>query len=421
MNKKQTLLCLALSVMMLLLTACGEIGKVEKLIGAIGEVTAESGEAISSAQAAYDALEDEDKEKVENASVLSDAHEQYALALKEKDYNDADAAFEAGNFTQAQEIFESLADYRDAADRAAEAERADSYTQAQSLFDSGSYLEAAKLFDSAAGYADAEERLFATAVALFDAASYSDALSAFELSSDSTKEPYVEYAQGVIDLNAGKYESAQKHFEASGELSDVDEMVNVCVYMRAEANMEKGYLNTAKELYATLPVDFSYEGGKSVEERLASLEKFNAFVELCGVWKSGDMDASVRQTHDSTGLWDQWDGEGSNYTVEITCVLNEDETATLTAKANFWQYTNYSSLSKYLKNKNTSCTFTYTGTNVPSKMDYSLDFNYEYSGTLTIKKNAFKLSYKILDKNSSMNFTYTYKSFGTYDTFVNAL
>lgn len=419
--KKSVLLCFALAAMMLFLTACGEVGQVEKLIDAIGEVTVESGDAISNAQDAYDALEDEDKQKVENVAILTDAHEQYTLALKEKDYNDANVAFEAGNFTQAQALFESLADYKDAANRAVEAERADFYTRAQSLFDGGNYVEAAELFNSAVGYADAEEQLFATAVALFDAADYSDALRVFEQSSNLAKEPYVEYAQGAIDLNDGKYESAQKHFEASGNLDDAEERVNICVYMQAEANMEKGYLNTAKELYTTLPVDFSYDGGKSVEERLTSLEKFNSFVELCGVWKSSDMDASVRQTHKSTGLWDQWDGEGSNYTVEITCILNEDETATLTAKANFWQYTNYSSLSKNLKNTNTSCTFTYTGTSVPSKIDYSLDFKYEYSGTLTIKNKTFALNYKILDKNSSMNFTYTYKSFGTYDTFVNAL
>lgn len=421
MNNKRTLLCLALSAMILLLTACGEIGKVEKLIDAIGEVTVESGDAISSAQAAYDALEDEDKLKVENASVLSDSHEQYALALKEKDYNDADAAFEAGNFTQAKAIFESLADYKDAANRAVESECADFYTQAQSLFDSGNYVEAAELFNSAAGYADAEEKLFSTAIALFDAACYSDALNAFELSLDSAKEPYVEYAQGAIDLNDGKYESAQKHFEASGGLNGAGEMVNVCVYMQAEENMGKGYLNTAKALYSSLPSDFSYGEGKSVEERLASLEKFNAFVELCGVWKSSNMDASVRQTSKSTGRWNQWDGEGSNYTLEITCVLNEDETATLTAKANFWYYTNYSSLSKNLETANTSCSFTYTGINVPSTLDYSLDFTYEYSGTLTINNKNFTLSYQILNKNSSVYFTYTHKSFGTYDTFMNTL
>ena len=416
--KKVCFIALILS-MVLVLVACGKVGKVEKQINALGNITLESKDEINAAQEAFDALTDENKSKVKNAAVLEEAHKQYELAVKEKDYTDASAAFEAGSYSQAKTMFDALGNYKDSATRSVEAEKADYYEKALNSVAEGNYLDAANLFDKAKDYSDAKQQLFDTAKLLLNDGNYAEAIAAFNKSEDPSCATYVEYAQGFISMADSNYEDAQKHFEAAEGLEDSYDMISFCIFMQAEAYMDKGYLNTAKELYKSLPADYSYDG-TSVEDRLAKLEKFNSFVELCGVWKCDDMDASVRQTHTSTGLWDQWDGDGWGYELHITCLLNDDDTATLNAKANFWHYTNYSSLSKNLKNSDDSCTFTYTGKTVPAKLDYSLNFNYEYSGTLKISGKTFKLDYQILDKNSTMNFTYTYKSFGTYDTFVKA-
>lgn len=419
--KQKLLLLLLTAAMLLMLTACGEVKNVEMLIDQIGTVSLESGDAISAAQGAFDTLKDDQKEKVANIAALENAKTQYAQLLNERDYADAAAAFEAKDFALAKKLYSSLGSFEDAAERYTETLHAEAYYEAVDLFDAGKYKEAARKFEETDGYLDSQDKLFDTGVALLDASAYSDAISVFSVCNNSSKEAYIAYANGAINMASGNYEKAQQFFEAAKDIPNGEEMLRGSIYMQAEENLEKGYLNTAKGLYEQLPEEFSYQNGKTVSERLAALKKFDSFVVLCGIWKSNDMNASVRETHTSTGLWDQWDGNGWNYQLEITCKINDDDTATMRAKANFWHYTNYSSLSRNLKYSDDSCLFTYTGTRAPYKMDYSMNFTYEYSGTLRINGKKFRLDYQILDRNSSMYFDYTYKSFGTYDTLVKAL
>lgn len=61
------------------------VNEASDVINAIGEVSLQSGEAIESAQAKYDALTDEEKGKVENYSKLLDATSEYQELLIEKD------------------------------------------------------------------------------------------------------------------------------------------------------------------------------------------------------------------------------------------------------------------------------------------------------------------------------------------------
>ena len=68
-------LCMCLS-----LFACGkseDVKAVEEAIATIGAVTADSGKSIAAARDMYDKLSDEDKAKVENISVLTDAEAAY--------------------------------------------------------------------------------------------------------------------------------------------------------------------------------------------------------------------------------------------------------------------------------------------------------------------------------------------------------
>ena len=73
---KKTISLLLALVMCLSLCACGkseEVIAVEEKIASIGEITIDSTETINAARDAYNALNDEDKEKVENANILREA------------------------------------------------------------------------------------------------------------------------------------------------------------------------------------------------------------------------------------------------------------------------------------------------------------------------------------------------------------
>lgn len=199
-------------------------------------------------------------------------------------------------------------------------------------------------------------------------------------------------------------------------------MLNACKLMEAEEYYAKGYLNTAKDMYAALPEGFSY-GDISAAARLETLNAHADFLEICGRWRCDAITSSVRQTHDSTGLWDEWEGDGSGYTVDITCVINDDDTVTMTAEAEYWRYTNYSLLSRNLKTTDNTMKFEYTGASRPSSVDE--DYTNSFSGnhitsSLTIQPNNFVFSWLCVDENYSMDFTYRYKTNGTYDTFVEA-
>lgn len=83
-NAMKQVLILALCAMMVLtLCACKskQAKAVDEQILAIGEVTAESGDAITAAEEAYDALSDKDRTDVENYAVLTAAREQYDVCV----------------------------------------------------------------------------------------------------------------------------------------------------------------------------------------------------------------------------------------------------------------------------------------------------------------------------------------------------
>ena len=335
------------------------------------------------------------------------------------DYKKAMSLYDNGQYEEAEAIFKELGEYENSREMVSECQ----YNEAIALYDAGDYEGAIQGFKNAGGIRAAErlnDAYYMQGKEYLANGEYEKAESSFKNAQDyEDAAAYASYALGMKEMGNESYKAAQEAFEAAGDVEKTAEMLNASKLMQAEGFWEDGYLNSAKELYESLPEGYTYNGVNAAD-RLAKLEQFKGFVALCGQWKCNSMNASVRQTHTSTGLWDQWDGESSGYLLDVTCVINEDDTATLTAKAGFWHYTNYSSLSKYLKTTTDSVTFTYTGTKVPAKMDYYLDFTYTYSGTLTISGQTFKLNYVITDRNSSMNFDYTYKSYGTYDTLVKA-
>ena len=77
-----------LLILCITLCACGKVQNAEKLIDAIGEVTADSGPQIEAAEQAIAELDADQKAKVSNLDLFEDAKLQYADALEVKKEND---------------------------------------------------------------------------------------------------------------------------------------------------------------------------------------------------------------------------------------------------------------------------------------------------------------------------------------------
>ena len=135
---KKILLWVLAGAMMLSLAACGksEAAKaVDDQIAAIGEVTLESETAISEAEAAVDALADEDREQLDNVDKLEQARADYealVLAGKVSEVEDAIAAIgtvtleSADTITSARSLYDgSEADVRSAVSNPGDLEAAE--------------------------------------------------------------------------------------------------------------------------------------------------------------------------------------------------------------------------------------------------------------------------------------------------------
>ena len=135
---KKILLWVLAGAMMLSLAACGksEAAKaVDDQIAAIGEVTLESETAISEAEAAVDALADEDREQLDNVDKLEQARADYealVLAGKVSEVEDAIAAIgtvtleSADTITSARSLYDgSEADVRSAVSNLGDLEAAE--------------------------------------------------------------------------------------------------------------------------------------------------------------------------------------------------------------------------------------------------------------------------------------------------------
>jgi hypothetical protein len=73
-------------------------------------------------------------------------------------YEEAVAMFNAGNYMEAVDAFETLGDYRDSAEQAQEARYEDSYASAITLFDEEKFSEAAEAFEALGVFRDSAER-----------------------------------------------------------------------------------------------------------------------------------------------------------------------------------------------------------------------------------------------------------------------
>ena len=253
---------------------------------------------------------------------------------------------------------------------------------------------------------------------------YDQAAEVFSKSENEQKTQYFEYAKGWEEVKNGNYEAAGEHFSEAGQLEDAEQMAGTMVYaaklQTAENYWSDGRLNSAQKAYEELPEDFVFEG-VSVADRLALLKKYSAFAELCGVWNCDEMRGSVRKTDTNTGTWSQWNATGQGYKLYITCKINDDDTVTIDAAANFWRFIGYSENKQDLHTTADSIHFSDTVTEVPSILTQAYsNSSASISATLWISEKYMRLEYtrketSILSINSN-----TYTANGTYDVMQRA-
>ena len=81
---KRTVALAILAALLLTLCACGKVRQAEEAIDAIGAVTAESGAQIEAAEAAVEALNDKQRDKLPNLTVLEEAQTEYETVLEQQ-------------------------------------------------------------------------------------------------------------------------------------------------------------------------------------------------------------------------------------------------------------------------------------------------------------------------------------------------
>ena len=286
------------------------------------------------------------------------------------------------------------------------------YNMANEYMTNKDYVKAIELYEKNKEFQDSNDKIktayYEYGISLVDEGKYEDAINMFEKGIGDSLEKYIAYANAMIDFNNGKYNTALSAFKNLTEFKQSNDYINYCNLMLAEEQFKEGNLTAAKRMFSEMDNNLEFNDIK-VSSRLEKLDKYKDFVDLCGTWSGTDGKFSVTQTHDSTGLWDSWDSEYDGQ-LKLKCIINQDDTVTLKGDAKYYIYTNYSSLSKYLKAPQKSLTIDKTVNAIPSEIASDTNVQLTYSG------GKFSLVYDYEDANSSMNFTYRYKSSISYNT-----
>ena len=200
-------------------------------------------------------------------------------------------------------------------------------------------------------------------------------------------------------MNSKDYEGAAECFEKAGSFSDATTKLATCRFITAEAFYADGSLNTAKKIYEKLPATFSYNG-VTVAERLDTLEKFKAYLPLCGTWSASDSSNTIKTIRSgSRYYWSRKPGS-SQGEITIKCIINDDGTVTIRGSVRFQRYTNFSDVSYLLTSKDEVISINET----VKKANFSIKI-----GDLTLGHNAkgYRARWQIKVKDGSSTNTYS--------------
>lgn len=374
----------------------------------------------------YESLGDyeDSRDKLQQASVYNS----YAKGVRYMETGDYDAAITS---------FEATDGYEDSNELIEKC----SYSLGIQLLDVEDYLNAANAFKEANGYEDAEEKLWEIGDKYISLKDYDNALTVFGLMQDQTYEHYVkgkmaydkedynqaykelEKATGVYDtdtmlpeatyrygmqkLDDKKYLAASRVFNGLGDYKDSGEMVKVCALLEAKDEMDAGKLNSAKEKLEKIPADFTYND-MNAGELLNKINSHSEWLNICGMWSLTTGKAISSQGGAYGGYTWTSDFDSGQNQLEVTCIINDDDSVTVKTLGSFMVYTNYSVISAGLTWEFHSITTQKTVNNFGS---IAID---DYT-TLNLSGSQITANYKKVDNTQDVYFTYTYETNVAYE------
>lgn len=182
-----------------------------------------------------------------------------------------------------------------------------------------------------------------------------------------------------------------------------DKLNSYCRQLKkAKANMQAGKLNTANRYLKKVPSTFKFKNLK-VSKLKKQMKAKNAWVKLCGKWKSTGGKMYVYKTHLYDDGWNGWEckiNKGQK-TISIRCKLQNNGKVKLLIRGSVPCYTNYSKVSKGLKDGNISLNKTVTVSGMGT-----IRIN-QYT-TMKISASGISVYYYRNDPNKSQRFIYEY-------------
>jgi len=373
----------------------------------------------------------------------------YNVIMPRYNYSRGIAAYDAKDYDKAIEFFEKSENYSDAADKKTLAQHAKHYDDGVKALENGEYKKALEELIASENFGDARNKFIDLGTKLTEAGDYPTAVEAFSKVPDLGDNTHNNYANAMAAFNSGqpdtainyfltcvdfkdsyeklreaycqrglyffnqkKYAEAKSDFVSSNNYGDAAVLINNCDFMIAEEYYAKKNYDMAYSIYAALPYNFSYNG-IAASTRMGGINVYNYVKGLAGKYNVAKGDYRVTQTSKSYGSYNYWynteKGPGS---MEVSAVINNDGTVTISGNASGKRYTNYSSISAGVKEGFYDAKFSTTISS--GGLPVGILFN---DGKTTLKYEGgttFTLSYNYTDTGEDVYFNYTYVSNYTF-------
>ena len=251
--------------------------------------------------------------------------------LKSKQYDDAEAAFQA------------LGDYKDAESMTSEVK----CQKAMDLLDQKEYDAAREIFEDLGKYALYKEATQQEAENLINEGKYADAIKLVEKFDDKKSKELIlkaEYERGIWYMGQENYQTAMGYLKKAKDYKDANSKVGECKYLIGIQYMDKGKYDIALKEFKYI---YQYDDGevlKKAEEKIKECEeKLNQRPEVKAediaeeyaedFSYSGIEDGSVRGKIKLTGkVLQAFDAENGSMYIRLELNSNEDEVVAVTCK-----------------------------------------------------------------------------------------
>lgn len=182
--------------------------------------------------------------------------------------------------------------------------------------------------------------------------------------------------------------------------------------LRAKESIEEGNLNEAKDILKELPAKFSYKGTSvtSLNKKLKDNEKW---IRICGKWTNtngrAETGCSAKSYSYQGASWTS-DFDDGDYSLEIRCKINKDNTITIIGNINFLVFTDYSTVQVGVDYETKSISFKKKVSSSAIGTSISIGKNTH----ITINSSSISAKYNLYSTNEDTIFNYSYITNVTY-------